>query len=248
MIDQLKRSWQQLIRKDARPALNYNQAPSEQSARKRHEFVVIGLGRFGSSVAETLVNHGYDVLAIDSNAERVQHLSHEIPDIVQMDATNAEALRQVGVEQFETGLVCISSDFESNVLATTLLLRFGLKRVICKARSRTQKVILETLGAHQVILPEHEAGVHLARRLAASHFIDYLEMMEGVGIVEMLSPPSLWNHTLVEASLRQRFGLTVIAVRRGNEIIVNPTADFKIERDDILVVVGQLEEAEKLRA
>lgn len=213
---------------------------------KANEFVIIGLGRFGTSVAETLVNYGHSVLAIDADLDRVQALSTTLPHVMQLDATNIDALRQAGVDSFSTGLVCVGSDFESNILATVLLRRLGVNYVIAKARTRTQKEILLQVGVDQVILPEHEAGVRLARRLAAGHFIDYLEVSDDVGIVELLAPPSFWDHTLSECNLRQRYGLTAIAVRRGEELIVSPSAAFRIESEDILVVLGKLEDAERL--
>ena len=118
--------------------------------------------------------------------------------------------------------------------------------VITKALTYTQREILLQVGADQVILPEHEAGVRLGRRLAAGHFIDYLEMSDDVGIVELVTPPSFWDRTLAECNLRQRHGLTAIAVRRGDELIVSPSAAFRFEAMDILVVLGKLENAERL--
>jgi trk system potassium uptake protein TrkA len=215
-------------------------------ANKQSEFVVIGLGRFGTSVARTLVEYGYNVLAIDSDGHRVQDLSLSLPHVIELDATNVDALRQAGVDAFDTGLVCIGTDFESNILATVLLRRLGVKRVITKARTRTQREILLRVGADEVILPEHEAGVRLARRLAAGHFIDYLEVGADVGVVELLAPPHFWGHTLAESELRQRYGLTAIAVRRGEELLVSPSANFRIDPEDILVVLGKLEDAERL--
>lgn len=215
--------------------------------RRDHEFVVIGLGRFGTSVATTLVEHGRSVLAIDADGDRVQHLSTVLPHVVQLDATNLDALRQVGVENFDTGLVCIGTDFESNLLATVLLRQLGVKRVIAKARTRTQREILLKVGADEVILPEHEAGIRLGRKMAAGHLVDYLEVSKEVGIVELIAPPSLWGHTLAEVSLRQRYGLTVTAVRRGDDLIVSPSANFRIEEHDMLVVLGRIEDAERLR-
>ncbi len=214
---------------------------------EEHEFVVIGLGRFGTSVATTLVEHGRNVLAIDSDKERVQYLSTILPHVVQMDATNVEALRQAGVDNFDTGLVCIGTDFESNLLATVLLRQLGVNRVIAKARTRTQREILLKVGADEVILPEHEAGIRLGRRLAAGHLIDYLEVSGEVGVVELLAPPSLWGRTLAESNLRQRYGLTVVAIRRGDELLVSPSAHFRIQENDILVVLGRIEDAERLR-
>jgi trk system potassium uptake protein TrkA len=214
--------------------------------RKSDEFVVIGLGRFGTAVATTLFGYGHNVLAIDADMGRVQHLSTTLPHVLQLDATNVDALRQAGVDSFDTGLVCIGTDFESNLLATVLLQRLGVERVIAKARTATQKDILMRVGAADVILPEHEAGVRLARKLAAGHFIDYIEVSSEVGVVELLAPASVWDHTLYECNLRQRYSLTVMAVRRGDELIVSPSAAFRIEAQDILVVLGRIEDAERL--
>jgi trk system potassium uptake protein len=248
MTNFVQRMWQWL----KRPFNQLNEVVAEKKRplsprRPQSGFVIIGLGRFGSSVAETLVAEGYDVLAIDGDADRVHHLSHTLPNIVQLDATDADALQEIGIENFDTGLVSIGMDFESNLLATVLLLRFGVRRVITKARTRTQKSILEMIGAHEVILPEQEAGEHLGRRLAFGHIVEYLDIVGGVSVVEIQAPPSLWQHSLTECKLRQRFNLTVIAVRRGADVIVNPPASFPIVEGDILVVVGQIEDAERLR-
>jgi len=224
------------------PKLKYN----SRGRRKREEFVVIGLGRFGTSVATTLVHYGHNVLAVDTDGDRVQYLSTTLPHVLQLDSTNIDALRQAGVDAFETGLVCIGTDFESNLLTTVLLQRLGVKRVIAKARTSTQKDILLRVGADEVILPEHEAGVRLARKLASGHFVDYLEVSNDVGVVELIAPPSFRNRSLSECELRQRYGLTVIAVRRGDELIVSPTASFEIEEHDILVVLGRIADAERL--
>lgn len=224
-----------------------NKFLSQQFHNQRHrQFVVIGMGRFGSSVAETLVQFGHNVLAIDSDQERVQHLSTELPHVIQLDATNADALKQIDIGNFDTGVVAISNDFESNLLATVLLLRYGVRYVITKARTRTQKTILESIGAHEVILPEHDAGVHWGRRLAFNHFVDYLEIGKGVGIVEMVAPPNICGQSLSECNLRQKHGLTVIAVHRGDDVIVSPAAGFKIEGGDVLAVVGRIEDAENI--
>lgn len=215
--------------------------------RRQSEFVVVGLGRFGTAVATTLVEHGCTVLAIDSDHDRVQALSGELPHVVQLDATNIDALRQVGVETFDTGLVCIGTDFENNLLATVLLRQLGVQRVITKALTVTQREILLKVGANEVILPEHEAGRRLGRKMAIDHLVDYLEVSNDVGVVELLAPPSTWEHSLEELSLRQRYELTVIAVRRGDDLIVSPSASFRIKDEDIIVVLGRMEDAERLR-
>ncbi|MCB0061821.1 MAG: NAD-binding protein, partial [Caldilineaceae bacterium] len=172
----MKQPWRQFLDRSIQAAASkrggdetvlsgYQVHAEHHRSGKVNEFVVIGLGRFGTSVAETLVNYGHNVLAIDHDLHRVQALSTTLPHVMQLDATNIDALRQAGVDNFSTGLVCIGSDFESNILATVLLRRLGVNYVIAKARTRTQKEILLQVGVDQVILPEHEAGVRLARRL-----------------------------------------------------------------------------------
>lgn len=218
------------------------------NGQKRREFVVIGLGRFGSSIAETLVSYNHDVLAIDNDEKRVQLMSSRLPHVMQLDATNAESLRQIGIGQFDTGLVCISNHFEQNVLATTHLLEQGVNCVITKARTLTQKQILEKIGVHQVVLPEYEAGVHLGRQLSVDNFIDYIDIRDGISVVELNAPQTLFEHTLAECNLRQKLGLNVIAVTRGDEVMANLRADFRIQQGDVLLVIGRIEDAERLQA
>jgi trk system potassium uptake protein TrkA len=245
MFYTLQQVWSKFTEKSERPTSDTQTFLKRFNGRRR-QFVVIGMGRFGSSVAETLVQFGHDVLAIDADIERVQHLSSELPHVIQLDATNAEALEQIGISSFDTGVVAISNDFESKLLATVHLRRFGVRHVITKARTRTQKTILESIGAHEVILPEHDAGVHWGRRLAFNHFVDYLEIGKGVGIVEITAPTHICGQSLLECNLRQKHGLTVIAVHRGEEVIVSPAADFRIKSGDVLAVVGRMEDAEKM--
>ena len=142
--------------------------PKARPQRGNKEFIVIGMGRFGTSLAEALLAQGHSVLAVDIDYHRVQAISGDVPNIVHIDATSMDALREIGADHFDIGVVCIGTDFESNLLATVLLRKIGVRRVIAKARTRTQREILLQVGADEVILPEHEAGVRLARRLGSS--------------------------------------------------------------------------------
>ena len=218
------------------------------NSHKHNEFLIIGLGRFGTSLAMSLTAYDHDVLAIDSNIKRVQQLSHMLPHVVQLDATDIDALREVGAESFDTGVVCIGTDFEANVLATTTLQKLGVRRVITKARTITQQDILQKVGADEVILPEHEAGVRLARRLAAIDFVDFMELTQNTGVVEIVAPTYLIGKSLKEAEIRQQYGVAVVAIKRSdNEVLISPSADEVIRQDDILVVLGRTADCEKLR-
>lgn len=205
-----------------------------------HEFIVIGLGRFGTSLAMTLSAYEHEVLAVDLDFKRVQQVSQLLPHVIQLDATDVEALREVGAEAFDTGVVCIGTDFEANLLATVSLGKLGVRRVIAKARTATQQDILLKAGANEVILPEHEAGVRLARRLAAINFVDFLELGQDQGVVELAAPGYLAGSSLRESEIRQRYDLAVIAIRRNAELIISPRAEEVIQADDILVVLGRI--------
>ena len=212
----------------------------------RREFLVIGLGRFGTSVASALLREGHDVLAIDVDFRRVQELSKELPHIVQIDATNLDALREIGADHFDTAVVCIGYNFESNLLATVLLRKLGVRRIITKAGTRTQRDILLQVGADEVILPEHEAGTRLAQRISTANFVDYLQLGPDLGVVEMQAPAHLHGQTLAGADLRRTHNLTVLALRRNGEFQFNPSGETAIEPGDELLVLGKIHDAEQL--
>ena len=212
----------------------------------RNEFLVIGLGRFGTSVANALVREGHDVLAIDVDLRRVQELSKELPNIVQIDATNLEALREIGADHFDTAVVCIGYDFESNLLTTVLLRKLGVRRVITKAGTTMQRDILLQVGADEVVLPEHEAGTRLAQRISTGNFVDYYQLGPDLGVVEMQAPARLFGQTLAESDIRRRFQLTVLAIRRNGDIQLNPSGEMMIEANDVLLVLGKIDDAERL--
>jgi trk system potassium uptake protein TrkA len=144
-------------------------------------------------------------------------------------------------------VVCIGSDFEANLLATFNLRKLGVRRVIAKALTVTQQDILSKVGADEVILPEHEAGVRLGRRLAAVDFVDYLELSDDKGVVEIVAPTYLVGQSLQDTQIRQRYSLTIIAIRRNEDVLISPAAHEIIQAHDILVVLGRLEDCEQLR-
>lgn len=210
-----------------------------QLSGKSNEFVIIGLGRFGSSLATTLHSRGHDVLAIDFDELLVQRLATHLPHVVQMDATNREGYMELGVGNFDTGVVCIGSDFESNILATVILRQLGVRRVICKARTRTQRDVLMKIGADEVILPEHEAGVRLGRKLSSTGFVDFMQVNKEIGVGEIIAPKNMVGRTLMQSNLREKWGLVAVAIQRADGVIVLPTAQEEIREGDILVLIGR---------
>ncbi len=243
IISWLKNLWHNSARSKPKNEIEKHFGNSHQN-----EFIVIGLGRFGTSLAMSLTAYSHDVLAIDTDMKRVQYLASMLPHVIQLDATDMDALSEVGAEAFDTAIVCIGSDFEANLLTTVTLKKIGVRRVIAKARTITQQDILLRVGAEEVILPEHEAGVRLARRLASIDFVDFMELSHDTGVIEILAPDQLLGKSLREAEIRHRYGLAVVAIKRGlNEVIISPQADEVIQAGDLLVVLGRTEDCERLR-
>jgi trk system potassium uptake protein TrkA len=202
------------------------------------EFAVIGLGRFGTSLALTLVKNGYTVLGIDRDRELVQGLADEITQAVALDSTDEDALREVDITSFDTVVVAISGDFESNLMTTVSLKDLGVRRVICKALDERQRSILLKIGADSVVLPEHEAGQRLADTLTMPITLGQLAVGSDHSITELSAPVSLAGRTLREADLFGRFGVNVLAIKRDQEPVVCPSPEYVIALDDLLVVIG----------
>jgi trk system potassium uptake protein TrkA len=209
-------------------------------ARKtaRLEYAVIGLGRFGSSLAHTLVKNGYTVLGIDCDRELVQSMADELTQVVALDATNEDALREVDIASFDTVVVAISSDFEASVMATVSLKEIGVRRIICKALDERQRSVLLKVGANQVVMPEIEAGQRLAYTLTMPLMFDQLAVGADHSIMEFAAPASLTGRTLRELDLFGRYGVNLMAIKRDGAPVVLPPPDTVIAQGDLLVVIG----------
>lgn len=210
------------------------------------QFVVIGLGRFGSSIARTLYNLGYDVLGIDSNEEIVQSMSDSITHAVEADATDENTLKALGVRNFDVGIVSIGQDIQASILVTLILKEMGIKFVVAKAQSELHGKVLYKIGADRVVFPERDMGVRVAHNLVSSNILDYIELSPDFSIVEIAAIPEWFDRSLKELDMRVKHGLNVMAIKRNEEVIVSPKADDIILEGDILVVVGQNKDIEKL--
>lgn len=210
----------------------------------RPEFAVIGLGRFGTSLALALVESGYSVLGIDQDAELAQRLVDDLTQIVILDATDEDALREVDIASFDTVIVAIGADFESNLLTTVSLKHLGVRYVISKAVTNRQAEILLRVGADEVIQPEQEAGRRLAEQLTVPAVLARLHLGPQHDIVELMTPSSIAGKSLQELDLRRRMGVTVLLIKRDNDLIVSPRADTPLLESDLLVAVGSNEALE----
>ncbi|HWL68929.1 MAG TPA: TrkA family potassium uptake protein [Geminicoccus sp.] len=208
---------------------------------------VIGLGRFGSAVAESLVRLGHDVLAIDANGELVQRWAERLTHVVEADCTSIDVLRRLGVHEFHHVVVGIGTHIEASVLTVLALSELGVGDIWAKAVSRNHGRILERTGAHHVVYPEAEMGERVAH-LVTGKMIDFIEFDDGFAIVKTRAPRALIGRTLAEAGVRQKYGITVVGVKRPREDFTYARPETVVERGDLLIVSGPTRKTEAFAA
>lgn len=210
-------------------------------------YVVIGLGRFGAEVARQLYSLGCEVLAMDVRNDLVQQVSADVTHAVVADAQDKEVLKALGVRDFECAIVAIGDDLAASVLATMNLKELGVPYLVCKAHDDTHRHVLEKLGADRVMIPEQENGARLARSLSSPNVLDYIELSDEYGIVEVPAPAGWQGKSLKDLNVRAKLGVNIIAVRREGKLNVSPAADFVILEKDIMVVLGNTKALEKVQ-
>jgi trk system potassium uptake protein TrkA len=212
--------------------------------REHGEILVIGLGRFGSALARSLVDMGYDVLAIDGNTERVQDHVGLLSHVVEADSTNERTLRQLGAADVRTAVVCIGTDIESSVLTTTALVDLGVPNIWAKAITSAHGRILSRVGAHHVVFPEADMGARVAH-LVTGAMLEYLDLDDDFVIVETTVPSSAAGKTLGEASLRAKHRITVVCIKPEGGPFTYAQSDTLLGARDLIVVAGYRHDVER---
>lgn len=210
-------------------------------------YVVIGLGRFGTAIASRLYALGNEVLAIDTDAAKVQHAEPYVTYAVIGDARDEAVLRSLGVKNYDCAVVAIGKDLATSVIVTLNLKDMGIPKVICKATDEIQKKALEKVGADRVVVPEREMGVKLAQALTSSSVLDFIELSSDYGIAEVAVPEKWVGKTLRELNIRAKHGVNIIAIRDGASINVTPDADQPLKAENVLVAVGKNEQLSGLQ-
>lgn len=206
---------------------------------KNRQFIVLGLGRFGRSVAEELFQSGADVLAVDSDPNLVDEIQNRVTHAIQADATDPEALQQLGVQDFDVAVVTIGTDLKASSVATMLLKDMGVPSIIAKAQDEMHGRMLQKLGADRIIYAERDMGRRVAHSLLSGNILDYIEVSDDFALVE-ISPLSAWiNRSLGELNLRKKPGINVIAIHSGGEVRVSLSPETVIRAGDRLLVVGE---------
>ncbi len=219
---------------------------AESPSGKDSGVLVIGLGRFGSAIASTLDNLGQDVLAVEREPELIAQWSGKLP-LVEADATNPEALEQLGARDFPVAVVGVGSYLEASVLITGNLVDLGTPQIWAKAISNEHARILQRIGAHHVVLPEADAGARVAH-LVSGKMLDYIEVEDGFTIVKMRPPRETHGFTIGQTKIRERYGVTVVGVKSPGREFVYAEPDTRISADDLLVVSGHAELPERYAA
>jgi trk system potassium uptake protein TrkA len=206
--------------------------------------IVIGMGRFGSSLARELMRTGHEVLGVDTDERLVQQMSHELTHTVKADTTDEAVLSELGIGEFDAAVVAIGADIEASILTTSLLLQLGVPNVWAKANSQSHGRILEQLGAHHVVFPEYEMGKRVAH-MVSGESLDYVPIDNDFVMVKALVPESFNDQTLADLKIRSNYGVTVVAITKGDGEYKPAFPETVLHAGDQIIVAGQVEPLDK---
>ncbi|HEV8352860.1 MAG TPA: TrkA family potassium uptake protein [bacterium] len=212
------------------------------------DFAVIGIGRFGSSVVRTLYEMGHRVQAMDRDEEALRRVMDHCTNMMQIDSTDQEALRAVGITNFDVVVVAIGTGIQESILTTLILKQLGVKKVVSKAINELQGRVLEKVGADMVIYPEREMGERVARIIASAHVMDQLALSPDYLVEELRVSPKIEGRTLGELDLRRRYEISVLLIKRDNQIHIAPLPETELKSEDVLVVFGKKEQLSRLES
>lgn len=206
--------------------------------------LVLGLGRFGGAIAETLVELGHEVLAVDVDPKIVQSYAGRLTHVVEADSTDEEALRQLGAEDFDCAVVAIGTNIEASILTTSVLVDLGIETIWAKAITAPHGRILERVGAKRVVLPESEMGERVAH-MVVGRALNYIEFEDGFALVETKPPREYVGKALGEAGIRKEHGVTIVCIKHRGEDFSYATPETVLKEDDLLIVAGKTEQTER---
>lgn len=210
------------------------------------QFVVIGAGRFGQSVAIKLAEMGNEVMVVDNREEVIQHIADKVTYAVQADATDENAIKALGIRNFDVAIVTIGSNIQSSILITLMVKELGIKQIIAKAQNPQHAKVLYKIGANRVVFPEKEMGIKIAKSLVTSNVLDLIDLANDYSILEIKMNPEWVGKTLVEINMRRKYSISVIATKREGVLNINVSGDYVLLKDDILIVMGHNKDLEKI--
>jgi len=215
---------------------------------KSKQFIVIGLGKFGQSVAKTLFDMGYDVLAVDDDESIVQEIADSVTHAVAMDATDEYALRTLGIRNFDIAVVSIGTNIQSSIMVTLNLKEAGIKKVVAKATNDMHAKLLTKIGADRVILPEMDMGIRVAHNLVSANILDFIELSPDYSIVEVTAPSQWMGKDIKTLDVRAKYGINIMAIKSDDDINISPRATDEIREGDVLVIIGSINDLSKIES
>lgn len=206
------------------------------------QYVVIGMGRFGISVARTLGKLGQEVLAIDTDEEKLRYVADEVTHTLVADTTDTHVLESIGIKNFDVAVVAIGENVQANIMTTLLLKEIGVPFVVVKALNKMEGRVLEKVGADRIVFPERDMGKRIAHNLVASNLVDYIELPEGFRIMEVIATKEMFGRSLRNLNLRAKYNVNILLIKKpSGKILFTPGPDDIVEIGDLLVVAGEKE-------
>ncbi len=202
------------------------------------EFAVIGLGRFGGSICRALSEEGMEVMAIDTDEDKVNEFANVASHAVVGDTTDETVLKSLGIRNFDHVIVAIGDNIQASILTTLILKELGVKHITVKAQNDYHEKVLSKIGADRIVHPERDMGRRIAHNIISNNVLDYLELSDEHSIVEIVANERLDGHSIIDLDIRAKYGINIVAMKRDKDIIVSPQANEIIRKNDILIVIG----------
>jgi trk system potassium uptake protein len=204
----------------------------------KKEFVVIGLGRFGGSIARELIHQGANVMVIDTSSERVDEFAHIATQSIIADTTDEAVIQSLGLWNYEHVIVAIGENIQASILTTLILKENGVQKITVKAQNDYHEKVLKKIGADFVVHPERDMGIRIANNMMSNNVLDYLELSDKHSIMEIRANQKLANQSIIDLDIRAKYGINIVGIKRDDSIIVSPPANEVIVENDILLVIG----------
>lgn len=208
------------------------------SKSKDKQYLVIGCGRFGSSVAKKMCQLGNEVMVIDKDEDSIENIAEQVTHTAIVDVTEERDLKSIGLGNFDVVIVAISSDIRASIMATIMAKEMGVPKIVCKAKDELQAKVLYKIGADKVVFPERDMGIRLAYNLASENILDQINLDPEYSIIEIVTPTNWVGKTIIELNLRAKYDITVLAVKTPSGLKVMPSPNYKMQEKNILIIIG----------
>lgn len=211
------------------------------------QFLIIGAGRFGFSIAKNLCDMGHDVMVIDAREDVVNQIADSVTHVVQGNAVDERTIKSLGVSNFDVAVISMGSDIQSSILTAIMLKEAGVKKIVAKAQNELHAKVLDKVGVDKIVFPERDMGAKIAQSLVSSNIMDYIELSPEYSIVE-IAPLEDWiGKNLIELNMRVKYGVNIMAIKKETDINISPAASTIIDRNDVLIVIGHNKDLRKIQ-